>query len=131
MSLDYDDLDFGIAFKNFGETLHSSAVNSLLKSHQQGNETRDEDDYESTSSFDTNGMWRIERAEFERGGRVRFGDDIRLKHLSSGFYLCIYTGDEGSEPGIARQVKRETIDVRIREESDDSKSDDDLGLRLG
>lgn len=40
MSLDYDDLDFGIAFKNFGDSLHSSTVNSLLKNHQQGNETR-------------------------------------------------------------------------------------------
>lgn len=74
-------------------------------------------------------MWRIERAEFERGGRVRFGDDIRLKHLSSGFYLCIYTGEEGSEAGN-RQIRRDAVDLRIKEESDDSKSDDELGIKL-
>ena len=34
MSLDYDDLDFGLAFKNFGETMHSATVNSMLKSHR-------------------------------------------------------------------------------------------------
>ena len=51
-------------------------------------------------------MWRIERAEFQRGGRVRFGEDLRLKHLSSGFYLCVYKPDqldkineEGEESG--------------------------------
>ncbi len=68
-------------------------------------------------------MWRIERAEFEKGGRVRFGDDIRLKHLSSGFYLCIYTGEESTDmikPRITQEV--------VAEESDDSKSEDGLKL---
>jgi hypothetical protein len=37
----------------------------------------------------TNGMWLIERLNLKNGGRIRWGEKLRLKHLGSGMYLSI------------------------------------------
>ena len=46
----------------------------------------------------TNGMWVVEKEGFKKGGTIQWGSYIRLRHLSSGRYLCVrnlhYTNNE-------------------------------------
>jgi hypothetical protein len=51
------------------------------------------DIYLNTNTYDSNGLWIIETKEYKSGGKVKVGNEFRLRHLSTGKYLGVVLGD--------------------------------------
>ena len=46
------------------------------------------DHFESYTG-NTNGMWVVENQDFKKGGFVEWKTPYRLKHFTTGMYLCV------------------------------------------
>ncbi len=65
-------------------------------------------------SGNTNGMWRIEHNNYQRGGPVQWNQEYRLRHLSSGLYLSVQSVQKKTEKQISMKV---TLDKNPKEDN--------------